>query len=50
MPIDPALVTGLSVPVVVLVIFLIVRGIRQHHRREDEDAAKGKTSDGDYDI
>lgn len=50
LPIDPALVTGLSVPVVVLVIFLIVRGIRQHHRREDEDAAKGKTSDGDYDI
>jgi uncharacterized membrane-anchored protein len=50
LPIDPALVTGLSVPVVVLIIFLIVRGIRQHHRREDEDAAKGKASDGDYDI
>jgi uncharacterized membrane-anchored protein len=35
LPADPGLVTGLSVPLVILVIWWIVRRIRRHHDDED---------------
>lgn len=44
-PLEPSLVTGLSVPVVVLTIWWVVRRIRRSHERDDKGPVKERGKD-----